>query len=119
MTSDHRRLVVAGLVLISLLAWLGFSASGPSSAPAPVSVISQKGRAFSMTRLDISAGDSIRIVNDDADLDHHAYVESPKFRFDSGDQRPGSSTDIQFTVPGTFSVLCGIHPKMRITVNVK
>ncbi len=41
------------------------------------------------------------------------------FNFNSGDQLPGSQTDIVFSVPGTFNVLCGIHPKMRLVVHVK
>jgi plastocyanin len=45
-------------------------------------------------------------------------VESDRFTFDSGDQEPGSQTDVIFPVSGTFSVLCGIHPKMKLTVHV-
>ena len=56
---------------------------------------------------------------DDADLLHHAYIDSDTFSFDSGDQEPGSKTDIVFTVPGDFKVLCGIHPKMKMQVHVE
>jgi plastocyanin len=59
------------------------------------------------------------IVNDDGDLRHHAYIDSDKFSFDSGDQEPGSKTNITFALPGDFDVLCAIHPKMRLTVHVK
>ncbi|QAY94393.1 hypothetical protein CWB41_00455 [Methylovirgula ligni] len=82
-------------------------------------VISQRGRAFHPTFLSLKRGETIRIVNDDGDLLHHAYVESDTFNFDSGDQLPGSQTDIVFSVPGTFNVLCGIHPKMKLVVLVK
>jgi plastocyanin len=64
-------------------------------------------------------GDTVIIVNDDADLRHHAYIDSDKFRFDSGDQEPGSKTSIAFTVAGTFEVLCAIHPKMKLSVHVQ
>ncbi len=74
---------------------------------------------FSPTSLKISRSDTVRIVNDDGDLLHHAYVESESFNFDSGDQEPGSHTDITFTQSGTFMVLCGIHPKMKLLVEVK
>jgi plastocyanin len=50
---------------------------------------------------------------------HHAYVDSEKFTFDSGDQKPGSITPITFTVAGEFDVLCAIHPKMRLVVHVQ
>ncbi|MGC1464444.1 MAG: hypothetical protein WA792_01800 [Pseudolabrys sp.] len=61
----------------------------------------------------------MQIVNDDGDLLHHAYIDSDKFTFDSGDQEPGSKTNIVFTVPGTFNVLCAIHPKMKLVVHVR
>jgi plastocyanin len=82
-------------------------------------IVSQRGRAFNPNFLSIKQGDTIRIVNDDGDLLHHAYVESDTFNFDSGDQLPGSKTDVVFSVPGTFNVLCGIHPKMKLVVVVK
>jgi plastocyanin len=82
-------------------------------------VISQRGRAYNPNFLSVKQGDTVRIVNDDGDLLHHAYVESDTFNFDSGDQLPGSKTDVVFSVRGTFNVLCGIHPKMRLVVVVK
>lgn len=88
------------------------------TASAPY-IVSQKGREFHPNVLTIHRGDTVRIVNDDGDLLHHAYVESDTFSFDSGDQLPGSKTDVVFSVPGTFNVLCGIHPKMRLVVTVK
>jgi plastocyanin len=81
--------------------------------------ISQKGREFHPGDVTIKRGESIQIVNDDADLLHHAYVDSDKFTFDSGDQKPGSVTPIAFPVAGDFDVLCAIHPKMRLVVHVQ
>jgi plastocyanin len=82
-------------------------------------MVSQKGREFRPGDLTIKRGEMVTIVNDDADLRHHAYVDSDKFKFDSGDQEPGSRTDITFTVAGSFDVLCAIHPKMKLTVKVQ
>ena len=76
-------------------------------------------RIPSRRRQPSSAATSIQIVNDDADLLHHAYVDSDKFSFDSGDQKPGSVTPITFPVAGDFDVLCAIHPKMRLVVHVQ
>ncbi len=81
--------------------------------------VSQRGREFGPELLNIRRGDVVQIVNDDGDLSHHAYVASERFKFDSGDQEPGGRADIAFTVAGTFNVLCGIHPKMRLVVNVR
>ena len=84
----------------------------------PRYTISQKGREFHPGEISIKRGETLQIVNDDGDLLHHAYVDSPKFAFDSGDQQPGSRTDITFPTPGDFEVLCAIHPKMRLVVHV-
>ena len=81
--------------------------------------VSQRGREFRPELLNVKQGDVVRIVNDDGDLSHHAYVASERFNYDSGDQAPGARADIAFTVAGTFNVLCGIHPKMRLVVNVQ
>ena len=61
-------------------------------------IVSQKGRTFQPDTLALSRGETITIVNDDSDLLHHAYIESPSFSFDSGDQEPGSRTPITFSV---------------------
>ena len=68
--------------------------------------------------LAVERGETITIVNDDSDLLHHLYIESDRFNFDSGDQMPGSRTAITFTEGGSFQVLCGIHPKMKLAVRV-
>jgi|SRR5580704_536703 plastocyanin len=81
--------------------------------------ISQKGREFHPGEISIKRGETIQIVNDDADLIHHAYIDSSKFSFDSGDQEPGSKTDVTFPMAGDFDVLCAIHPKMKLTVHVQ
>lgn len=81
--------------------------------------VSQRGRAFSPSALVMQSGDTLEIVNDDGDLVHHAYVDDPEFSFDSGDQEPGAKADIVFTKAGSFDVLCGIHPKMKLVVTVR
>ena len=110
--SNRLRAVVAA----ALLAPLGASAG--SGLGAALYQVSQKGRAFQPGELTIRRGEMVKIVNDDGDLLHHAYVDSERFSFDTGDQEPGSKTDVLFPVAGTFSVLCGIHPKMKLTVHV-
>jgi len=81
--------------------------------------ISQKGQQFTPGEISLSKDEAIEIVNDDGDILHHAYVESDAFNFDSGDQTPGSHTLVVFSVRGTFNVLCGIHPRMKLVVHVK
>ena len=85
----------------------------------PDYTVSQKGREFHPGEVSIKRGETIQIVNDDGDLLHHAYVDSDKFSFDSGDQKPGGKTNITFPVAGDFDVLCAIHPKMELVVHVR
>ena len=80
--------------------------------------VSQQERSFHPGRPEVHVGDTVRILNDDGELIHHAYVATDAFGFDSGEQDPGSLTDIRFTREGTFSVRCRIHPKMLLTVVV-
>ena len=110
----HARRPVALATALLMLA-----AVGSLVRAAPQYSISQKGREFHPGDVTIKRGESIEIVNDDADLLHHAYVDSEKFSFDSGDQKPGSVTPIMFPVAGDFDVLCAIHPKMRLVVHVQ
>lgn len=90
-----------------------------AAAAAETVVVTQRGRVFEPSQVEISVGDSIRIVNDDAGLLHHAYLEDPAFTFDIGEQEPGDSNEVMFPVAGVFNVFCGIHPKMSLTVTVR
>ena len=106
-------------IAMAVLAAVAALGIGGLSAAATDTIISQKGRQFSPSTIALTAGQSITIINDDADLLHHVYVESDAFNFDSGDQNPGSRTPIVFTTAGDFKVLCGIHPKMKLLVHVR
>jgi plastocyanin len=93
--------------------------AGVALAVASSPMVSQAGRVFQPGEIIIKRGETVQILNDDGDLVHHAYIESDKMNFDSGDQKPGSRTDIMFSLPGDFTVLCAIHPKMKLIVHVK
>ncbi|WP_336486565.1 plastocyanin [Methylobacterium nigriterrae] len=109
---------LAATLCLSLGAGLLAGAGLVSGLEAGGLLVSQKGRAFQPGSLAVKRGETITIVNDDSDLLHHLYVESETFTFDSGDQMPGSRTAITFSQGGTFQVLCGIHPKMKLAVRV-
>ncbi len=81
--------------------------------------VTQKGRAFAPGAVALNVGETIEIVNDDGDLIHHAYLEHPDFSFDTGEQAPGSRIVVAFPTKGSFTVLCGIHPKMKLAVTVR
>ncbi len=102
------------LALASILAAFGVLASADDGQ-----IVSQRNRRFNPADVTLKKDQSLVIANDDGDLLHHAYIESEDFNFDSGDQKPGSRTSIRFPVRGDFKVLCGIHPKMKLTVHVQ
>jgi plastocyanin len=84
---------------------------------ADVVTVSQRHRAFAPDRLEIARGTVVHINNDD-NVTHHIYVDSPKMKFDSGEQRIDATVDLHFDEAGTFTVRCAIHPTMRLNVTV-
>lgn len=101
------------------VATLVLALASTATAAAEVVTVTQRGRTFEPAAVEIAVGDTIRIVNDDGDLLHHAYLEDPFFSFDIGEQTGGAANDVMFPVSGVFNVFCGIHPKMGLTVTVR
>lgn len=79
--------------------------------------IAQKGRMFSTAAITIKKGDAVTFVNDDS-VPHNAISVSPGNEFDLGSQRPGTSTDVTFTITGDADVICAIHPRMKMKVHI-
>ncbi len=48
-----------------------------------------------------------------------APARAASLHFDLGEQAPGQAIEERFTTTGAFTVLCGIHPKMRLAVMVR
>ena len=117
--SRHRSsYALAATTVASLILGIGSGITVVGGLQAAGTIVSQKNRTFLPDTLSLTKGEVVTIVNDDSDLLHHAYVDSPTFSFDSGDQEPGSRTPITFSEKGVFQVLCGIHPKMKLVVRV-
>lgn len=112
--TQQSRLVTSFLMAAAML----LGAATASFAVGPY-IVSQKGREFTPKEFILKRGEVITILNDDGDLRHHVYVAADSFTFDSGDQEPGSRTNIPFPVSGNFEVLCAIHPKMKLIVKVQ
>lgn len=81
-------------------------------------VIRQVKTGFMPRSVTVERGGSIEITNDDPFL-HHVFVESPAYRFDSGEQKPGQTITLRFPVAGRFVAQCAIHLKMQLTVDVR
>jgi cytochrome c peroxidase len=66
----------------------------------------------------LKAGRSLTVLNDDTRT-HNVRIFSPRLDFNSGAQEPKESVTIRFPEAGTFEAFCGIHPSMRLTVEVE
>lgn len=116
---DASRAVRRPLTMVGLMAALCLAGAVAMAAGDAPQRIAQKGRAFAPGAVALKAGESVEIVNDDGELVHHAFLDHPDFAFDTGEQTPGSRTVVAFPRKGSFTVLCGIHPKMKLAVTVK
>lgn len=97
------------------LAALALAAAVPAAAPVTVS---QKGLKFSAEELAVTKGQVVVFTNDDRTA-HNITVHGEGVNVNGGLQQPGGEFRVPFTKPGTYDVTCGIHPKMKLTVNVK
>jgi cytochrome c peroxidase len=95
------------------------TASAPSaSAAANTLTIVQKHKQFSERHVHISVGQALTIENRDTRA-HNIQVFNENLEFNSGYQEPGEHVSLPFTEAGTYHVFCGIHPKMKLRVDVK
>jgi plastocyanin len=104
-----RRLPLLALVIVS-----GFSVG---AALAATQTITQKGRVFSSESVTIKKGEALTFVNDDT-VPHNIISTSKGNEFNLGSQPPGASTDVTFKESGEALVICAIHPRMKLTVNI-
>jgi cytochrome c peroxidase len=92
----------------------------PASPPPPedATVVSQVNKTFTPGHVRLEAGEPLTVLNDDTRT-HNVRIFNPKLDFNSGAQEPHESVTIRFPEPGTYEAFCGIHPSMRLTVEVK
>ena len=80
--------------------------------------VSQKKKSFDPKTVNAKLGDTVLFVNDDR-YAHNLFSKTPKFKFNVRKQMPGSKYSMKLNKRGTFEVLCVIHPRMKMTINVK
>lgn len=88
----------------------------PALAAEPVTV-TQKGLMFTPNELTVEKGQSVDFVNNDTTA-HNVMVTGEGVTFNGGLQAPGGHLKYTFAKAGTYTVGCGIHPKMKLTVTV-
>jgi plastocyanin len=96
------------LSLISTAAW----------ADATVHTVDQAKMQFSVAELTIKQGDTVKFTNSDRPA-HNILVSDGTKVLNSGLQQPGEPFEVPFPQKGRFTVTCGIHPKMSMTVIVE
>ncbi len=93
-------------------------AGGAGLAADPVVAVTQRDRAFTAGAVTVPVGGILRVDNDD-EFVHQIYIDQPGMSYESDEQEPGKTVDVQFTKPGTFEMRCRIHPRMRLQVTVR
>ena len=79
--------------------------------------IGQKGKVFSESAITIKKGDVVVFMNDDT-VTHNVMSTDSGGEFNIGAQAPGVSTPVTFDKAGDFTILCAIHPRMKLMVKV-
>ncbi|WP_201833452.1 cytochrome c peroxidase [Microvirga zambiensis] len=93
-------------------------AFGTDAEVVATSTVSQKDRRFTPGAVVLTVGEALRILNDDIRV-HNVRVDGPDKSFNSDAQNPGDTVTIGFDRAGHYDVICGIHPEMRLSVNVE
>jgi plastocyanin len=89
-----------------------------ATAVAAEQTVAQKGKAFSVKKLKVKVGDSVKFVNEDP-FSHNIFSLSPAKSFDLGTFPQGGSKSVTFDKAGTIDVECAIHPDMQMSIEVE
>lgn len=90
----------------------------PTSALAVEHTVVQKGKAFSVEKLEVKVGESVVFANED-DTVHNVFSRSETKKFTFPVQKVGEKSSVTFDKAGTVEVRCAIHPKMKMVIDVK
>ena len=104
---------------ITLRAAFAGLAIGISTAAIAATTISQKDKTFSQESVTVRAGETIKFVNDD-NVTHDLTLKTPGGKMKPGVlEKPGEETEFAFDEVGSYEVRCLIHPKMKMSVEVR
>ncbi|WP_244610423.1 cytochrome c peroxidase [Microvirga pakistanensis] len=90
---------------------------GATAQAVATTTVSQKDRRFSPGAILLKVGEALRILNDDTRT-HNVRVDGANMSFNSDGQNPGDTVTLGFDQPGHYDIICGIHPEMRLSVDV-
>ena len=80
-------------------------------------VVAQKNKSFTVKKLTVKVGDSVKFVNEDS-FAHNVFSLSAAKSFDLGSFGNGGSKSVTFDKPGKVEVECAVHPDMRLDIEV-
>lgn len=87
------------------------------AVPVSATTVSQREKHFTPGVIAIEAKRPLTILNDDSRT-HNVRIFDSRFDFNSGAQEPGESVTLNLPEVGTFDAFCGIHPTMRLRIEV-
>jgi plastocyanin len=87
------------------------------TANAAETEVGQKNKQFTLEKISIKKGDSIKFTNEDPFF-HNVFSLSEIQSFDLGSYPKGESKTVVFDKVGTVEVECAIHPNMLMTIEV-
>ncbi len=98
--------------------WVRAAAPAPAVTPVAGRVVSQREKSFFPASIRIARGQSVTVLNDDRRT-HNVRIRQPTLDYNSGAQEPGESVVLKFDENGLFEAHCGIHPAMRLRIEVE
>jgi cytochrome c peroxidase len=110
MIKNRRRLCV----VLSLT----FVGTAAAAYAAGVVVVRQKDLSFGTDHITVKAGDMVEFDNLDS-TSHNIIITGDGVNLNSGLQQPNVSFKAPMMKKGVFVATCGIHPKMKMTINVQ
>ena len=102
--------------MISLARLAGKAPGGPVAMKTSPNDVGIAGFVFGPARLTIGSGQSVTWTNGD---DSPHQVTLPKSQERSAVLLKGQSHTQAFAAPGVYEYICGLHPNMKGTVEVK
>jgi cytochrome c peroxidase len=81
-------------------------------------MVDQSGLRFSAALLHLHRGDTVVFTNSDRSS-HNITIQGARMNFNGGLQRPGQAVEVPITAIGSYQVICGIHPRMRMQIEVE
>ena len=93
--------------------------ASPPASPGGGTTITMKNFAFDPSTLTVKTGSVVTWVNQDATPHTIVSDTGSLVPFSSAPLPPGASYNFTFTMPGTYTYHCSIHPSMTGTIVVQ